>query len=37
MNLDGIAREELPEILCRMPKAELHILHRRLAGAGTDL
>jgi len=25
MNLDCIPREELPEILCRMPKAELHI------------
>ena len=25
MNLDCIAREDLPEILCRMPKAELHI------------
>lgn len=25
MNLDNIPREELSEILCRMPKAELHI------------
>jgi adenosine deaminase len=25
MNFDSIAREDLPEILCRMPKAELHI------------
>ena len=25
MNLERIPREELPEILCRMPKAELHI------------
>lgn len=25
MNLDGIPREALPDILCRMPKAELHI------------
>jgi len=25
MNFDSIARENLPEILCRMPKAELHI------------
>jgi len=25
MNFDCILREELPEILCRMPKAELHI------------
>jgi adenine deaminase len=25
MNLDGISREKLPGILCRMPKAELHI------------
>lgn len=25
MNFDSIAREDLPDILCRMPKAELHI------------
>lgn len=25
MNFDSIARQDLPEILCRMPKAELHI------------
>ncbi|MRR54891.1 MAG: adenosine deaminase [Deltaproteobacteria bacterium] len=25
MNFDSVAREDLPEILCRMPKAELHI------------